>query len=241
MQKATARRRGIWAIWRPGPIDAVLASPPYTGNEKSDYLLSADGKTRRRDEKRKYQQGRGCFRGSETYGQTPGQLGAMPSGEVAAVLTSPPWEDARQQTTPSRKGKTAPTQHDPEAFGAAPGQLATNDTKTFWAAALQVVAQCYALLRPGGHALFVTKMYVRDGQLVPFPDQWRQLCEHVGFVTLHEHHALLSTQHGREQDLFGGADVVRETRRISFFRRTSEKRGAPRIDFETIHCLIKPG
>ena len=46
----------------PPQLDCVISSPPYAGNEKSDYLLSEDGKTRRRDEKRSYKQGRGCFR-----------------------------------------------------------------------------------------------------------------------------------------------------------------------------------
>ena len=38
-------------------------------------------------------------------------------GSLAAVIvTSPPWEDARQDTTNSRKGHSAPTQHDPESW-----------------------------------------------------------------------------------------------------------------------------
>jgi hypothetical protein len=60
---------------RSGDFGAAVSSPPYAANEKSDYLLSDDGKTRRRDVKRGFKQGYGCFRGSETYGNSDGQLG----------------------------------------------------------------------------------------------------------------------------------------------------------------------
>jgi DNA modification methylase len=56
-------------------LAGVVTSPPYAANEKSDYLVSADGKTRQRDEKRGFKQGHGCFRGSETYGESEGQIG----------------------------------------------------------------------------------------------------------------------------------------------------------------------
>ncbi len=55
--------------------DAIVSGPPYEGNTKSDYLLSSDGKTRARDERRGFKQGSGGFRGSEGYGDTEGQLG----------------------------------------------------------------------------------------------------------------------------------------------------------------------
>ena len=79
--------------------DAIVSSPPYAGNVKSDYLLSADGKTRARDVKRGYKQGHGCFRGSETYGQAPGQLGHLTTGSVAdAILSSPPYANGCAHT-----------------------------------------------------------------------------------------------------------------------------------------------
>lgn len=59
----------------PGSVQAVVGSPPYEGNVKHDYRMSEDGKTRDRDLRRGYTQGQGCFRGSEAYGDTEGQLG----------------------------------------------------------------------------------------------------------------------------------------------------------------------
>jgi hypothetical protein len=72
-----------------------VSSPPYAGNEKSDYLMSDDGKTRRRDEKRGFRQGHGCFRGSEgAYGSSEGQLGAMKEGDLNLAISSPPYVNA---------------------------------------------------------------------------------------------------------------------------------------------------
>lgn len=72
--------------------DCCVSSPPYAGNEKSDYLMSDDGKTRRRDEKRGFRQGHGCFRGSEgAYGSSEGQLGAMKEGDLNLAISSPPY------------------------------------------------------------------------------------------------------------------------------------------------------
>jgi len=72
--------------------ECCVSSPPYAGNEKSDYLMSDDGKTRRRDEKRGFRQGHGCFRGSEgAYGSSEGQLGAMKEGDLNLAITSPPY------------------------------------------------------------------------------------------------------------------------------------------------------
>jgi hypothetical protein len=69
---------------------AVITSPPYTGNYKSDRT------TAKRDARRGYKQGSGCFRGSETYGSAPGQIGDMAEGnlsEVVGVISSPPYAD----------------------------------------------------------------------------------------------------------------------------------------------------
>jgi hypothetical protein len=46
----------------------------------------------------------------------------MPEGVANAVVTSPPFVDARQNTTASVKGGT-PTAHDPEAMGQSDGNL----------------------------------------------------------------------------------------------------------------------
>ena len=112
--------------------------------------------------------------------------------------------------------------------------------ETFWRASRVIVEQVYSLLEPGGHAIWVVKDYVRAGKRVQFCDAWRKLCESCGFITLHEHHALLTETHGTQTTLFGG-DEPQVTAKKSFFRRLAERRGSPAIDYETVLCMVKPG
>ena len=91
----------------------------------------------------------------------------------------------------------------PENQGVTDGQLGNETGEDFWLAARQIVEQVYIALRPGGHAVWVVKDYVKNKQIVPFCDQWRQLCEAVGFDTLHEHHALLVRNKRTQIDLEG--------------------------------------
>ena len=74
-----------------GEAEVGLTSAPYFANSKSDRTHE------RRDERRLGEgftgRGRGCFRGSETYGASPGQIGNLrDSGEESAVsILSPPY------------------------------------------------------------------------------------------------------------------------------------------------------
>ena len=110
---------------------------------------------------------------------------------------------------------------------------------TFWGAARKIVEQVYFSLKPGGHAAWIVKSYVKAGQIVDFHDQWRQLCESVGFVTVHEHRAYVVEEHNPRYNLDGEL-VVDVKERKSFFRRLLEKKGSPRIDWETVWCMVKP-
>lgn len=353
--------------------DLVCSSPPYAGNEKSDYLLSDDGKTRRRDVKRGYKQGHGCYRGSETYGETEGQLGrlregtapslicssppyaeglghggaptrgagrsddrsldamqsgygesagqlatmregeapacivssppyagsaieknsagvdhekqyesyrkagggasfekfcatqerhsnhygtedgqlgSMPEGCFDAVVGSPPYEGMEAHPSlghPERDGMpggdinnrstTGATRADVR-YGATADQLGNQTGDTFWQAAREIVAQCHAILRPGGHAIWITKDFVRKGKRVPFSDQWQALCEQEGFRLVCRHRAMLVARHGEQDTIFGDSQQI-TTQRKSFFRRLAEKKGSPAIDWEDVLCMVR--
>jgi hypothetical protein len=110
---------------------------------------------------------------------------------------------------------------------------------TFWSAARDIVAECHAILKPGGVAVFVTKDFVRDKKRVPFSADWVRLCESCGFRLVKWARASLvsETRHG---DLFCG-ETVKRTERKSFFRRLAEKKGSPRIDHEDVLFLMKDG
>lgn len=279
----------------------VVSSPPYAGNEKSDYLLSEDGKTRRRDVKRGFKQGHGCFRGSETYGQTDGQLGAMKEGAPPALIvssppyaeistgagglnTKPPKHEGQQggrtattasQDTDQRYGASegqmarmvvgSPPFSQPGAqpvggcpstpvrskrrdlgleknagdeYGATPGQLQQETGETFWQAAAEIAEQCRIVLQPGGHAIWVTKDFVRNKVRVPFGCQWQALCEAHGFKLVCRHQAMLVAHHGEQDDIFGDTKMLK-TERKSFFRRLAEKKGSPEINWEDVICMEK--
>jgi DNA modification methylase len=229
-----------------GAVDAVVSSPPFTqgyagGGGINKHGYNPDG-------------GEGTDKvGERTYQGTgaerePGNLESLTLGAVEAVVSSPPYEgsigdersgiDWTKADRPERDGST--TSHSqgvsPFEYGAAAGQLGKEQGETFWHAAQQVVRECYALLKPGGTAVWVVKAFVRDKQLVDFPGDWRRLCEHAGFVTVEEIHASLVHEE-TIPGLFEDRVVTRE--RKSFFRRLAEKKGSPRIDWEVIWIMRK--
>lgn len=110
---------------------------------------------------------------------------------------------------------------------------------TFWSAARDVVAECHAVLKPGGMAVWVTKDFVRAKKRVCFSADWVRLCESCGFTLVKWVRASVvsETVHG---DLFLG-ETVKRTERKSFFRRLAEKKGSPRIDHEDVLFFVKEG
>lgn len=188
------------------------------------------------------------------YGNSDGQLGAMRdrAGGVDGVVSSPPYEGmllqaggdnvaaGRRRLKQSGNWSNDLTDNQNKGYGQTEGQLGGDSGDNFWQAAKEILTQTYNILRPGGHACWVVKAFVRNKRVVDFPDQWRRLCESVGFRTLHLHRAWLVEVNGYQERLDGGeADRVGVERK-SFFRRLSERRGSPRIDFEIVLCMEKP-
>lgn len=224
----------------PGSVDAVLSSPPYAETSvatERNFLGSGGGK-----------QAVGA-KAQETsgYGTTSGNLGNLPAGDVAAVVSSPPYAASMR----SYNGDNSVTSQGLKRFseyGETDGNLGNMSDEingrnrgtgeTFWTAARDIVAECFAILKPGGVAAWVVKGFVRNKQLVDFPHDWQRLCEACGFVLIEEIHASL-VKESRNKDLFGGVKVDR-TERKSFFRRLAEKKGSPKIDFETVLVMRKP-
>lgn len=242
----------------PGDIAAVVSSPPYAAAlSGSTNMDDADRAHRVAIGKNPDSAGSGYPR---HYGDTPGNLATLPPGDIAAVVSSPPYASTldhahgntqwtpermpqRSDGTRMRPGQSMPSQYsdNPANLGnLAPDQLGNTHGTTFWEAARDILDQVYAILAPGAPAIWVTKQYVRNRALVDFPGDWRRLCEAVGFVTLHEHHALLSEEHGTQGDLWQG-ETRHRTKRTSFFRRLAEAKGSPEITHETVYCMIKPG
>lgn len=181
------------------------------------------------------------------YGTADGQLGSMREGDHVLCVTSPPFEAAqtggtniwskaevkhkRRFTEKSRRqGYLANLQSENK------NNLANARGEDFWSASRQILEQLHFVLSPQAHAIFVVKDFIRHKQRVPFTEQWAELCEAVGFRLIHHHRAYLVEHHGT-QGTFQGEDKQIETERKSFFRRLAEKKGSPRIDYESVLCF----
>lgn len=175
-----------------------------------------------------------CGRGDQ-YGESDGQLGSMDAAEFEAAVSSPPFEKTVLHDGGPALQQGGVLHSD---YGQSIGQIGNESGDDFWLAARQIVEQVYLSLVPDGHAVWVVKGYVKNKKYVDFPDQWRQLCEAVGFSTVHEHHAMLVHHKGSQHTLEGGL-IEKKTESKSFFRRLAEKKGSPRIDWETVFCMEK--
>lgn len=179
---------------------------------------------------------------------SPGQLAAMPTGTVQAVVSSPPYaQGLSKEHTYTNHATRATSRYrrlliekgiaDP-FYGTSPGQLG-NARTTFWDAASLILAEVAALLPPGGVAVWVLKDYVAKGQRVPFCAHWAQLCASHGLPVVETIHASLVEDCGTQEGLFGTAATVTRAHK-SFFRRLAEKKGSPRIDHETVLLCRAP-
>lgn len=236
--QAYGNEPGQLGAMREGNHGATLAvsSPPFAqqqtggGLAKPDAVYIGDGHRF------------GANHGYQNQGTTPGNLASM-------TVSSPPYRggghhngifDTWGGEISEGDGGCADWAKRGIDYGRASGQMEQmGNDDTFWTAARTIVEQTYQVLKPGGHAVFVVKAFVRNKARVDFPGQWRQLCEAVGFVTLHEHRAWLVEERGTQIDLFGNHHT-KTVERKSFFRRLAESKGSPRIDWETVYCMVKP-
>jgi hypothetical protein len=221
-----------------GQLQAAISSPPFGAAETRDRSPYSPGYVADMMS-RAYTQSR--------QGETAGNLAQLETTEedLVAVVSSPPFESSVGSDDPDKRGGLY---RDPRrrgdvnltaTYGDSPGQLGAEDGETFWNAARAVVEQVFAALAPGGYAVWVTKAFVRDGERVDFPDQWRRLCEAVGFETLHKHRTWMVQEHGVQLDLFGGEEAITKQHK-SFFRLLAERKGSPHVDYEVVWCMRKP-
>ena len=228
-----------------GDFDVALSSPPF---------LQATGGTPEPKpgsviDESLYKRHAAGNAGAHGYGEADGQLSAMGDEGFDSAVSSPPFMEQQKgggianamnggnyEITTGMPGINSGYQNQAETAGKTAGNLGE---ASFWMAAREILDQVYFSLKPGGKSVWVVKGYVKNKQYVDFPDQWRRLCEAAGFVTLHEHHAMLVHHKGVSHTLEGGT-VEHKTESKSFFRRLAEKKGSPKIDFETVFCMEKP-
>ena len=213
--------------------DCIVSSPPYAEAHKPN-LSPNDLLNKNRKDLHKWAWN------EDTQGTTPGQLGAMKSGDVDAIISSPPYGDAVSEKhggkdpNPEMAGGSAIISL---GYSPAKDNLGNQQGDTFWQAAKTIVEQCHQILKPGGHAIWVTKRFVRAEKIVDFSHDWARLCESVGFEIVCWHKAML-VKETHHDSLFGGK-ITKTVARKSFFRRLAESKGSPAIDWEDVICMIK--
>lgn len=226
-----------------GEFDAAISSPPFSTAETRDRSSYQDGYVAEMMG-RAYTQDR--------QGEDPRNLARMEEGEFDVAVSSPPYEasmshaehgidwskrnDPGHSMTPRRIAYKDHT-HSSLCYGDGGDNLGNQRGETFWSAARAVVEEVYRLLAPGGVAIWVVKDFVRDRKRVRFSQQWARLCVAVGFEWLHEHRAWVVEDNGTQLGFFEDRRLVKE--RKSFFRRLAERKGSPRIDWESVLCLRK--
>jgi hypothetical protein len=221
-----------------GELQAIVSSPPFADSIGSDDPEKRGGLYR--DPKRANDRNL-----TGTYGESDGQLGAMPDGgDLDAVISSPPYEQimsekAGGQGSEEQTGSGGPIH--PRCYASGDDNLGNQQGTTFWSASKEIVQQCWQTLQAGGMAIWVVKHYVKDGKLVDFPGQWRTLCEHCGFELVEIARAWVKTPGIVQTDIFGGETAREQKEYKSFFRRLAESKGSPRIDYETVLFMRKVG
>ncbi len=226
---------GNLANLKEGDFDLICSSPPYAESIKS----GGDGidwnKIKGEEGKPNRSLGRGAI--ADGYGKNPINLGSMKEGSIDAMISSPPYSkdglghgnkgcseiDIKKRLYATMAGNK---------YGQSNENLGNLSNNTFWSASREIIQQCYDLLKDGGHAIWITKNYVKNKQIVPFTDRWLSLCESVGFKLVCHHHVMLV-------GLKFEKDHVRIVERKSFFRRLAESKGSPRIDWEDVICFVK--
>jgi DNA modification methylase len=118
--------RGLSDVLGPALAEAVVGSPPFSGTEQP-----CASQTRAKKDYHAFTRGNGTKRDAVMTGDTPGQLGSMPTGDVDAVLSSPPYSsgtihdggiDPKAFADPGRAGGNCQATTMKE-YGQTPGQL----------------------------------------------------------------------------------------------------------------------
>ena len=167
-------------------------------------------------------------------------------GTPNLVISSPPYEHrsyegmsdsfAEWREIQGRDNSKPGAQGIVKGYGKSDGQLAGSGD-TFWSASLEIVQQCYDLLKSNGHAIWVCKDYVKAKKRVSFSDRWLALCESVGFKLVCRHQAMLKKDYGQIHWINEQIKLIKE--RKSFFRRNVEDKTAAEKFWHKIDTQIQ--
>lgn len=224
-----------------GMFDLVMSSPPYAKSPVNA------GNVGNRVVKENWGKGKGLRAFKDGYGKKDGQLGNMRDGYFDVVISSPPFQGTTggKNVTKKTGPLSDPKLHKRHAASSASegyGDGGNNNignllNDNFWSAAKTIVFQCQEILPVGGMSVWVVKDFVKNGKRVEFSRMWRELCESVGFELEVEVRAML-VETINHINLDGKPDKITKEHK-SFFRHVAEKKGAPKIDYETVLFMKK--
>ncbi len=166
-------------------VDVIVTSPPF-GKEQQGAGILTHKKGCVCNFCKKNQKNAGEFQGYR---------------KVDTVVFSPPFGQAQRGAGIAQRGydgpKHGPTDlvgkrsYMPENVGESKGQIsrlgygsvdASKKGETYLSAMLQVYAECFEVLKPGGRMVLVLKRFVRKFKVIELDEDTRRLCEAVGFV-----------------------------------------------------------
>jgi modification methylase len=116
-------------------------------------------------------------------------LGAELTGQIALVVTSPPYGSSVHGQVDARPGQGV-VKYD-HAYSPDRANLGRVGPTTLLAALAEILAGCQALLRPGGLLVLTARPWRRREQLVDFPGQLARTAEAAGLVPFERNVALL--------------------------------------------------
>ena len=157
-------------------IDSIVSSPPWEDQRPAQDASWAD---------REYLAGRLSGHGTKGKGMAGPAMKAGYTRPVDAVVSSPPFGEARQGTT--RAGSSTMDAHQTaERSYQTPLHFATENignlkNDAYWSAMEQVYRECHRVLKDGGIMALVLKGFTRGGKYVDLPRQTADLVESLGF------------------------------------------------------------
>jgi modification methylase len=116
-------------------------------------------------------------------------------GEVALVLTSPPYGSSVHGQVNARPSRGVVKYDNRYTDPGARGNLARANERVLLGAMEQILAACRVLLRPGGIVVLTARPWRRRGLLVDFPGALVRAGERAGLIAFERHAALLVGLH----------------------------------------------
>ena len=187
-----------------GDIDKIITSPPYAE------AIGRDAKYYEKIDTVNKKRALGMYGGQlpsytanlkysyvkDNMGETEGNIGNLPYGQINHIITSPPYEGSLEK--PLQEGHSRPESHSNTFWKGGYSETAENignlKSTSYLEAMALVYSQCWKVLRPQGLMILVVKPFIRNKKIVPLQEHTKSLCVQAGFSFLEEHYRILPSQ-----------------------------------------------